>query len=107
MFTRTINRRLFRLHNPARREPPRKAVDVFPRTITHIKIQGFPASSPPKSTFLAGGKSPEKPIFKPFFRRSLVFYICYQYYRLNVTLGYIIEIYHANSFFLLITVYLS
>jgi len=50
-----FNFRLFRLHNPARRKPPRKAVDVFPRTITHIKIQGFPAPPPPKCTFSAGG----------------------------------------------------
>jgi len=80
----SFNRRLFRLHNPARREPPRKAVDVFPRTIKHIKIQGFPASQPPKSTFSAGGKSPENPVFKPFFRRLLVFFILHQYHALNV-----------------------
>ena len=80
----SFNRRLFRLHNPARREPPRKAVDVFPRTITHIKIQGFPASQPPKNTFSAGGKSPENPVFKPFFRRLLVFFILHQYHALNV-----------------------
>jgi hypothetical protein len=67
--------RLFRQHNPARRESPRKAVDVFPRTIAHIKIQGFPVPPPPKSTFSAGGKSPENPVFKPFFRRLFVFYI--------------------------------
>ena len=76
--------RLFRLHNPARREPPQKAVDVFPRTITHIKIQGFPESPPLERTFPACGKSPESPVFKPFFRRSSVFYIRHQYYALNV-----------------------
>jgi len=48
-------------------------VDVFPRTITHIKIQGFPASQPPKSTFSAGGKSPESPVFKPFSGTYLFF----------------------------------
>jgi hypothetical protein len=58
MFPHTINRRLFRLHNPALRKPPQKAVDVFSRTIRHIKIQGLPSSQPPKSTFSAGGKSP-------------------------------------------------
>jgi len=84
MFPRTINRRLFRQHNPTRRKPPRKAVDVFPRTITHIKIQGFPASQPPKSTFSAGGKSPEIPVFKPFFRRLFVFYILHQDNALNM-----------------------
>jgi hypothetical protein len=67
--------RLFRLHNPARREPPQKAVDVFPRTVTRTKKQGFPASLPPKSTFSAGGKSPENPVFKPFFRLLFAFYI--------------------------------
>jgi hypothetical protein len=84
MFPQTINPRLFRLHNPARRKPPRKAVDVFPRTIAPIKIQGFPASRPPKSTFSAGGKSPESPVFKPFFSPSSVFYICHQHYALNM-----------------------
>jgi len=78
MFPHTINRRLFRLHNPVRRKPPLKAVDVFQQTITHIKIQGFPASQPLKSTFLAGGKSPESPVFKPFFRCLFVFYILHQ-----------------------------
>jgi len=66
-------------------------VDVFPRTITHIKIQGFPASQPPKSTFSADGKSPENPVFKPFFRRSSVFYIRHQYYALNVARVYGID----------------
>ena len=80
----SFNRRLFRLHNPARREPPRKAVDVFPQIITHIKIQGFPASPPPKSTFSADGKSPESPVFRPFFRRLFVFYICHQCHALNM-----------------------
>jgi hypothetical protein len=84
MFPQTINRRLFHLHNPAHRKPPRKAVDVFPRTITHIKIQGFPASPPPKSTFSSDGKSPENPVFKPFFRRLFVFYILHQDHALNV-----------------------
>jgi hypothetical protein len=84
MFPQTINRRLFRLHNPARRKPLPKAVDVFPRTITHIKIQGFPVSPPQKSTFPEGGKSPESPVFKPFFRRLFVFYICHQDDALNV-----------------------
>jgi hypothetical protein len=59
-------------------------VDVFPRTITHIKIQGFPASQPPKSTFSADGKSPESPVFRPFFRRLFVFYICHQSPALNL-----------------------
>jgi len=77
--------RLFRLYNPARRKPPRKAVDVFPRTITHTKIQGFPADPPPKTTFSSDGKSPENPVFKPFFRRLFVFYICHQDDTLNVT----------------------
>ncbi|AEV70202.1 hypothetical protein Clocl_3748 [Acetivibrio clariflavus DSM 19732] len=76
--------RLFRLHNPSRRKPPRKAVDVFPQIITHIKIQGFPASPPPKSTFSADGKSPESPVFRPFFRRLFVFYICHQCHALNM-----------------------
>jgi hypothetical protein len=80
-----FNPRLFRQHNPSRRKPPRKAVDVFPQTITHIKIQGFPADPPPKTTFSADGKSPENPVFKPFFRRLFIFYICHQYYALNVT----------------------
>lgn len=69
---------------PVRRKPPLKAVDVFPQTITHIKIQGFPASQLPKSTFSAGGKSPESPVFKPFFRRLFVFYICHQYHALHM-----------------------
>jgi len=41
-------------------------VDVFPQIITHIKIQGFPASPPPKSTFSADGKSPESPVLRHF-----------------------------------------
>jgi len=76
--------RLFRLHNPALRKLAQKAVDVFPRTIEHIKIQGFPASLQPKSTFSAGGKSPETLVFNPFFRRLLVFYILHQDDALNV-----------------------
>jgi hypothetical protein len=67
--------------------PPRKAVDVFPRTDAQTKIQGFPVSPPLKITFSAGGKSPGSPVFKPFFRRLFVFYICHQYYRLNVHRG--------------------
>jgi hypothetical protein len=74
----------FRQHNPARREPPRKAVDVFPQTVAQIKIQGFPADLPPKSTFSAGGKSPGNPVFKPFFSPSSVFYILHQYYALHM-----------------------
>jgi hypothetical protein len=84
MFPQTINRRLFRLHNPARRKPPREAIDVFPRTVAQTKIQGFPVAQPPKSTFSEGGKSPENLVFKPFFRRLFVFYICHQYHALNV-----------------------
>jgi len=87
MFPQTINRRLFRLHNPARRKPPRKAVDVFPRTVAHIKIQGFPASPPPKGTFSAGGKRQENPVFKPFFMRLFVFYIRHQHHALHVRQG--------------------
>jgi len=44
-------------------------------------------TQPPKSTFSADGKSPESPVFKPFFRRLSVFYICHQYHALNVTGG--------------------
>jgi len=79
-----FKRRLFRLHNPALLKLAQKAVDVFPRTIAHIKIQGFPVSQPPKSTFSADGKLPENPVFKPFFRRLFVFYICHQHHALNV-----------------------
>jgi len=84
MFPHTINRRLFRLHNPARQKTPQEAVDVFPRTVAQTKKQGFPASPPPKNTFSAGGISPESPVFKPFFRHLFVFYIYHQYHALNV-----------------------
>jgi hypothetical protein len=59
-------------------------VDVFPRTVAQTKIQGFPPSPLPKSTFSADGKSPENPVFKPFFRRLFIFYILHQYHALNV-----------------------
>jgi hypothetical protein len=76
MFPHTINRRLFRLHNPVTPETGLKRLWMcFREQSTHIKIQGFPASLQPKSTFSAGGKSPESPVFNPFFRRLLVFYI--------------------------------
>ncbi|WP_198543867.1 hypothetical protein [Petroclostridium xylanilyticum] len=65
--------RLFRHHNPTCQRQPRKAVDVFPRTVMQTKKQGFQVSPPPKNTFSAGGKSPENPVFKPFFNLPSVF----------------------------------
>lgn len=85
IFPQAVKPRLFRQHNPCRHNSPRKAVNVFLQTNTHIKIQGFPASQPPpKTTFSADGKSPENLVFKPFFRRLFVFYICHQHHALNV-----------------------
>jgi hypothetical protein len=53
-------------------------VDVFPHSVPETKIQGFPVPPPPNNTFSADGKSPENPVFKPFFKLLFVFYILHQ-----------------------------
>jgi hypothetical protein len=85
--------RLFHQHNPACRKPLPKAVDVFPRTVAQTKTEGFPASPLSKNTFSACGKSPENPLFKPFFRLLSVFYILHQGHALNVGRVYGIDVY--------------
>jgi hypothetical protein len=48
-------------------------VDVFPYTVAQSKIQGFPASPPPKSTFSADGKRPENPCIQAVFQVLICF----------------------------------
>ncbi|MGI5936527.1 MAG: hypothetical protein ACOX7I_06985, partial [Oscillospiraceae bacterium] len=47
-------------------------------------LSGIPAA---KKHIFGRWKSPESPVFRPFFRRLFVFYICHQYHALNMRRG--------------------